>query len=461
MTNNRPAKNPESGVAIIMVMTTIMLLMIILANFSFDTDLNKLKIFNAQDRAQAKLNAEAGLSFAMSKLRLYQEARNTLEKNKSLKEVIPEGKLQSMMTEPLIYPPPVPESADIIQKTALKDFTESSLIQGNISVTIAPIKGFLNPNNLRLPDLAPNSQSQDQGYLTDSQIEEQNKKDEEAKNRQSNIEKEIVKIIEDQIKRKIEENPENSLLFGEVDAKLLVKELKFFVNDKGKFTDDEKSDIENIYSEAEITPKYAPMTSLSEMYLLAGWNDQLVNLIIDRLTVHESGIIIVNELTENQLRMLFPRIEEEQVDNFFRYRDGASEVSEDEMDEDTKPHPFKDIDGFKKAVTGELAIIEESAYEERIAELKKAGLSLGIAGKLFRVSSRGEMRNAVYQLEAIVDLPIKELPFKTTETTKKDSTNQTKMVDDNAGSTKKTSKSEKKEAPVEFLLPRIVEITIQ
>lgn len=463
-------RSSDSGVAIIMVMTTIMLLLIILANFSFDTDLNKLKVYNSQDRAQAKLNAEAGISFALSKLRLYQEARNTLEKNQSLKDVIPEGQLQSMIIQPLIYPPPVPEQADIIQKTAINEFTQSSLIEGNIAVSIRPISGFINPNNLRFPTLPPIKLSGDQVEPTEQQQEEQNKKEEEAKNLQKSIEKELVKMIEDGIKQKIEADPANQTIYGEIDAKMRVKELKFFVNEADKFKDDEKGDLENLYSEAGVKPKHAPMTSLSEMYLLAGWSDQLINLIIDRLTVHESAVIAVNELTESQLKMLFPEIEEDQVNKFFIYRDGDPNAQGEEVTEDTKPHPFKNVKAFKSYIVTEAAITTESAYDERIAELKKAGLTLGVAGKLFIVSSRGEIRNAVYEIEAIVDLPIKEKEEpkskaksgKSTKTVNKDDdTSTTTTTKTETTDKSSTDGTDKKTTPVEYLSPRIVEITIR
>ena len=138
-------KRSESGVAILLVMSAIMLLTILLANFSYDSELNKLKVYNSQDRAQARLNAEAGLQFAMLKLRLYQQARNTLEKNKAIKDVLSEHKVQGLITQPFIFPPPLPQSADLIQKNAVKDFVDSSVVDGHLAVSITPISGFLNP----------------------------------------------------------------------------------------------------------------------------------------------------------------------------------------------------------------------------------------------------------------------------------------------------------------------------
>src|SRR5690606_40236154 len=66
--------NNQRGMAILMVISTIAILTFLLADFTFETKLNKIKVYNFQDREQAKLNAEAGMALAMAKLRLYRQA---------------------------------------------------------------------------------------------------------------------------------------------------------------------------------------------------------------------------------------------------------------------------------------------------------------------------------------------------------------------------------------------------
>ena len=78
-------KKNQSGVAIILVMTSVTILTIILATFSYVISINKLRVYNFQDYRQARLNTEAGLSMAMAQLELYQEAFNLYQKNKSMK----------------------------------------------------------------------------------------------------------------------------------------------------------------------------------------------------------------------------------------------------------------------------------------------------------------------------------------------------------------------------------------
>ena len=77
--------NSNSGMALMMVIGVIALLTFLLADFTFETKLNKIKVYNQQDKIQARLNAESGINFALAKLRMYQEGRNKIEKDESIK----------------------------------------------------------------------------------------------------------------------------------------------------------------------------------------------------------------------------------------------------------------------------------------------------------------------------------------------------------------------------------------
>jgi len=110
--------------------------------------------------------------------------------------------------------------------------------------------------------------------------------------------------------------------YGNVDPNYLVKELKFYVNDRGQFQDNERPEIEAKFNQKNIIPKFAPMTSIDELYLLPSWDDAIVDLIKDRMSVHEVSAIAVNEITVEDLKILFPAINNIQTEEFFKYRDG-------------------------------------------------------------------------------------------------------------------------------------------
>lgn len=382
----------ERGIAILMVISTIAILTYLLADFTFETKLNKIKIYNFQDREQARLNAEAGITLAIAKLRLYRVAMNTLETNPSVKEVLKPSMLETVVTQPFIFPIPVPKDASTIQKDAVGKFVDESLIQGQISLNIQPVSGFLNPNNLAVP------------IVTDESNEAGQEQDPEKKPH-AIIEKKFIEMLEKELQDERETNENYDLLYADADPELLVKELKFVVNKADSIDDPLVGNVAAMYSDKNITPRHAPFTSLDELYTLIGWNDALVDLVKDRLTVHSVEVIPLNEMTKDQLQLLFPEITPEQAEEFFKWRDGNAELGDE-------PHPFKSVEEFKSLITGRLAISSEADYEARIKEFADAGMKLGVAGKLYKVVSKGIYNRAEYEITAWIDLPTAPDPVK-------------------------------------------------
>jgi len=390
-----------------MILSAITLLTFVVTNFSFETRLNSARISSQQKSLQAKLNAESGLRLALGKLKLYQEGHNMIEKDKKLKDVIPAGLLQEVTVMPFIYPVPLGPDANLIQRNALLEFEKETLIQGEMNVEIMPVSGFLNPNNMRIKqdnhDQNPSEPAEPDGKFAVHSF----------------IEKEITKAVEDAflIKRDTDETFES--LYSDVEPILLVKELKYYVTDKGKFEDDQKGEVEQLYMKKGITPKFAPLTSLTELNLLEGWNDDFVELLKDKFSVHEISIIDINKLTQGQLKLLFPEITDEQSKEFFKYRDGDPNAMENENQEegnddaDGSPHPFNSEEDFKELLVSKLEVTSQEKYTERTTELSQAGLKFGVAGKLFKIIATGKMDNASYTIKAFVDLPIKPLPTPT------------------------------------------------
>ena len=95
----------SKGIALLMMMSFIVILTLILATFTYDTQINILRMSNIQEKLQARLNAEAGLNFAMAQLRLYQAANNKVAKNKHLQSFATPSRLEEAVTAvSLIYP---------------------------------------------------------------------------------------------------------------------------------------------------------------------------------------------------------------------------------------------------------------------------------------------------------------------------------------------------------------------
>lgn len=456
----------ESGIALMLVLGVIAILTFLLADFTFETKLNKIKVYNQQDKIQARLNAESGINFALAKLRMYQEGRNKIEKDESLKSAFPTSDLESFIIQPFMYPIAVPKKAGIIQKTALDEFNKKTLFRGEVSVTFTKISGFLNPNGLRLKVTKPTGQDQQ----TDASLEDDTDEDttvtpptgtekKKAERADVIIEKKITETLQRLLKDKSDNDEDFHSKYSNVDPAYLVKELKFYVNDSNQFQDSQKPEIEGKFSQKNITPKHGPLASIDELYLLPSWDDAIVDLIKDRMSVHEVNVISINELTIQDLKILFPSINNIQIEEFFKYRDG-------DVDKKIKANKFKNAEDFKNVVVSTLNIVSDTEYEDRMSELKQAGLTIDTAGKLYKVNSRGVYNNAVYNLIAFIDLPIKPTPVKKPPAGDKGQIETGPETGTESESEKKTDGSktdgkEEKPQPVELLLPRVIEIRLE
>lgn len=461
----------EQGIALLLVLGVVTILTILLAEFTFEVKLNKIKVYNQQDKIQARLNAEAGLNFAIAKLRLYQEGRNKLEKEESLKSAFPPSDLEAIITQPFMYPVPAGKNANIIQRTALAEFEKNTMIRGEIAVTFTKISGFLNPNSLRLKketaqqstgaqqDDAAADQDQDQDQVAPGDSEDKTGDDTGGKSKESAdkiIENKLVETLSRLIKDKSDTDENFHTKYGNTDAAYLVKELKFYVNDARDYKEPE---VEAKYIQKNITPKHAPLASLDEIYLLPSWDDAIVELIKDRLSVHEVSVIAVNELTIEDLKIIFPNINNVQIEEFFKYRDG----DEDKKIEGKK---FKNAEDFKNVVVGTLNITSESDYNERMTQLKNAGLVIDTAGKLYKVNSRGSYNNGVFNIVAYVDLPIKPQPVKPKKPGQGQGQGQGQdgsqvAPGDSESPPPGGDKKEEKPEPIELLNPRVIELRVE
>ena len=163
----------RQGVAILFVMTAIVLLTTILTDFSFETQINKLRSYNSQDQLQSRLNAEAGLKLSLIRLELYQVARNLIEKNKNIKKNISVRELNEIWNIPFIYPMPLGPQSKLVAKLAIEKFMDNSLLEGEIVTEIRNVSYLINLNLLRMsrPPIKTYSNPQRDAEKTHSSVD--------------------------------------------------------------------------------------------------------------------------------------------------------------------------------------------------------------------------------------------------------------------------------------------------
>ena len=425
----------QSGVAIILVMTSITILTIILATFSYVISINKLRVYNFQDYRQARLNTEAGISMALAQLEIYQEAFNLYQKNKSIQDLVSFNEIESALTQPFIIPIPVDKNKlNLIQKTALEDFERASVIKGGLMMSISPIKSFLNPNGLIIQK---GNRTQGQGTKSENSSEPINQL----------IKEELTQLLTNLIERKNEESDSFSNKYANIRPEILISELEYYVNNSEKFDSPDKADFEIFYDKNE--PKFAPLSSKEEIYNLEGWPEDIIDLIYEKISPHNVMMIPLNKINKEHLRIIFPSITDEQANDFFIQRDG------DPLQE-LPPTPIKNLDDFKRMIKL-VSSISESEINKRVADLKKIGLELSVASKVFKVEVTGSYKQATLKVSAIVDLPVLPQPLS-------QNTNNKTEQDDQEGSEQPENNENQnitKNAPSQLMAPRIIELLYQ
>jgi type II secretory pathway component PulK len=454
----------QKGIAIIMVLTAITILMAVMGDFTFETKINKLKSYNLQDKTQALLTAEAGMRLALMRLALYKEAFNYIENNKQVKEKIQMESVNQIWQVPFVFPIPVGKRMTAKQKGAITKFMKSSLLQGEMSTTIRNISNMININLIRVSAFLKKNQT----TTTTPSGDDGGSGGSGDSNQDGNLNtyQEIVKLVQTTIENKSQTDDDFAGRYSGVNPEELVSIMKFYISDPFvQYDDVYKSNAEASFADLNMKAKNASMASQSELYLMPGWTDELVESIKNEITVHGNVMIDLNKITDKVLRLIIPDLDDQDIKEFFEYRDDPED-----------PHPFNTVNDFKNYVVSIGRWQSANEFDKRMAEFDKANIKFGTAPSLFEVISIGRFGRHTTTLTAYVSIPAKPvsaapvdankdtdgdgIPDVTDEDDDNDGTPDDEDDDDDNDGTP-DSEEKKTEVPTQLLEPRIVEIIIK
>ena len=445
--------NNQQGVALMIVMSAILVLTAVMVDFTFEGQINKFKGGNIEDRSQARLSAEAGLKFAMTRLRLYKEAYNFLQNNETAKEFAGQQVINSIWNFPFVYPIPVSDQMNQIQKDIVKKFHESTILPGNLRLIINNISNRINLNLIRVSL---------QNELNEKNSQDDSTKEVNSENANYDAEGQLIESLKLHIQRKSEESEEFAAQYFGMDVIPLVNNLKYYVSDPQSLENDANAEVE--FTEIGLNPKKAPMTSYHELYTLPGWTDDLAEMVQGEFTVHGAIMIDLNEINNTMLRLLIPSINDDEITDFFKYRDDTED-----------PHFFNSTDDFKNYIVNQANLISSEDFDERFKNFEAQGLRFGPSPSLFQIKSSAQVGRATYNLIAYVVLPAKPVPPpKPTKTTEENENENNGENDENSpqnpddkekeanpeNNSSNNENNEEKKQKTLLLEPRIVEIFI-
>ncbi len=385
----------QRGIALMMIMTSIIILMAIYGDFTFDSKISRLKATNILDRSQAKLLAESGLQMAVTRLRLYKEAYNTVQ-SKNLSQTVPAQLLNQLWEVPYIYPIPVMEGSGRAFKDTVDKFTKESIIDGEMRVTVQNISNRLNLNMLRI-DMQKIALQAATETTDDDEYEATATRDLTTQTDFS-VDQALFVTMKKLVDEKKEKDDAFNDRYGTINYQDLFTNLKFYMSDFGTSNRDPNfGEAESTFQKTPMTPKFGPMTSTSEIYAVPGWDDQLIELIQNEFSVYPTTQIDLNKITANFLRILIPNLTDDDLKEFFIYRDNP-----------TDPKFFNSVGDLKKYFVDTERRISDTDFDARIEMFQKKGITFGSNPNLFKVIAEGIYNRSTYTLVATVVLPKQE-----------------------------------------------------
>ena len=380
--------NNERGIALMMIMTAIILLMAIYGEFTFESKISRIKATNILDRSQAKLLAESGMQLAVTRLRLYKEAFNKIQGNANAKNMVPAQLLNQLWEVPFIYPIPVGKNANSALKATVEKFTKETFLEGEMKVSIQNISNRLNLNLLRIDMASFNpEQAEDQSSRLDTS--------DQAILSDVSVDQSLYFLLKRLVDEKKEKDEGFEDRYGDINYQEMLTTLKYYMSDYQTMSMDPlASEAEALFQKIPMAPKYGPLGSASELYAIPGWNDELIELIQNEFSVYPSTQIDFNKLTSNMIKILIPSMTEDNIREFFLWRDDPDQ-----------PQFLNSKDDFKKYIVTQERLMNETDFDNRIKLFEEKGISFGSNPNLFKIVSEGSYNRSNYTLVAYVVLP--------------------------------------------------------
>jgi general secretion pathway protein K len=374
-------RGSQKGIALFMVMSSLGLLSILIAELTYSTQLNSRLAYNYVDSLKAFYLAKAGLKLSLVRLRGYSLIKNFLEQgeNKMIKETLPPGTIEKIWNMPFIYPIPIAKDATMGETGMIQEFMKKSALSGNFTASIIGESSKLNLNMLfvkqadtstgQQPGTTPNPSPSPTPAPTPAPGSTG------AGQTEVNFRPVLEFAITGVLERKKELDKEFADVYRNVFAKDVVDAIESYL-----FPDRPASNLPG-YRRIE-KPKALPLYSLSELHLIPGIDDELYNMLEEILTVYSTPGINVNQIKKLTLIALIPELREEEADNVLRKRDdpqvGVPWKNEEDFWTAVKEQPSaaRNIDQIKERLQkANIKLLFDSEQSFKISVLANVGLS--------------------------------------------------------------------------------------
>ncbi|MBC7385217.1 MAG: general secretion pathway protein GspK [Cryobacterium sp.] len=394
-----PVKKPvtdESGIALFMVIAAMTVLSVVVTEFTYVAQVNARSTADSSDQIKAHYLAKTGFKLSLLRLRAFKVLKELGKKGGGMPE-IPKFVLDQIWGFPFFYPIPsgVP-GLTVAMKDEIEKFQTETTLPGKFSATIESESNKISINSL-IKSMAPtpiaadgpkpagNASGNDgtkpatpAAAGTVGPKKDANKYDvEEARKGFKDF---LAKLLEEKTKK----DPDFADQYRDLDIEELYDNILGWVD----FSYQPK----NMGSHQPLPYKREPFYSMTELHMVRPIDDGLYDLIAPNFTPFSTAGVNVNKIREPMLRVLLSGITDEEVTEFFKFRDDP------EAD-----NTFKSADEFYKWVGGNVGVMRGSTRSDDLkANLAKRGIQLVTDEEIFKITVVAEVNKATRILEAWV-----------------------------------------------------------
>lgn len=376
----------EKGVALFMVISALTILTILVTEFTYVSQINRKMAYDSLNQARAVQTAKIGFKISLLRLKAYQTLTATVDQNKGVGAAVPRKLLEMIWSFPLTYPFPTLPGMTPFQKDAVKKFLDESGIQGSFKAKIESESRFFNLNTI-LPQYAAKPTTPNPNPTPDpgNPAPTPNPTPTPAFDPESGR-----KSLSDFLLGLFQGKAEDDRDFADEYNDFKIDELMDEIVDWADITYEKKFN-----RDGKFPSKKAPFYSVSELRMLPSMDDTLYDLFSPSLTTSPTPGINVNTLDKRTLKALIPNLTEEEVTEFFKFRDS-----------ETDDNRFIAPEDFWKYAKGAFSIFAGS--DDRIkdfqAELTKKGIQIVTTESLFKITVEAKVDQSVKTLEAWITL---------------------------------------------------------
>ncbi len=373
----------ESGIAIFMVIAAVTILSVLVTEFTYVAQVNARMAFDSTDQIKAHYLAKTGLKISLLRLKAYKELKSFGGGNSPLPK-IPKPILDQVWSFPFVYPLPnnlpgmLPGAKDEIDK-----FEKESSLSGKFTATIESESDKININSI-IADFAPLQASpspspSDRTQPRASPSPSASPIVYSAKEAREGMKEIFTQIIQ----KKFIDDPGFAAEYRDLQVDELFDNILGWVD----YTHQPR----NSSGKQAIPYKRAPFYNMSELRMIYPMDDDLFDLLAPNFTTAMTNGFNVNTMREPMLRAIFSQATDEEITEFFKFRDSTEE-----------DNTFQSVDDFWKYIEKSFAAYRST--DDLKNKMIQQGIKLITDEETFKIKIVAQVNQATRILEAWVTM---------------------------------------------------------